>query len=374
MILILGVLKDRVTSIPDTWSSICKTVDRFPGSKVIFYENNSTDGTKELLREYVIKYDWFKLFSEDLNSDYLDEHIKLRTWDNKYCRLECISLARNTLLNLIQSELPHYKYVLWVDPDEGKWLASSLDKYIHGQVSDWDVIFANDVSHWKSNTVTSYFDMFALRNREHPYGFEIGGDSIHNEFVIDTTLPSLLPVYAAFGGLALFKSEIFEKIRFTVFPDDVVSKEYQNIVTELGITLPKVTKPDIVTEVIDGIEFAMNSGFYSPVMCEHVGLCFHMRNAGYTKLFIDPQLIYLRRTAIAQMSGENAVFNRSLVDETFTSLANITSDEVVDNTSSSQLIPILLSSILSFLFMLVVIYNHRVTEWYRQPMYATHST
>ena len=268
-LLILGVVKDVEDSFGESQKCLVKTLKSFPKSRIIIYENNSEDGTKRVLRLFE---------NSDPRVTCLCDHVKDSQMINLKSRMGKIAYARNQVLSYCKEKNLFHEYpcTVWIDMDGGIWDIASLHKTLHLD-HHWDAIMANNHN--------KYYDAYALRNDEYPFGPEIDDTfwvDIENgkRHGLYKEKDKLIPVWSAFSGLAIYKSEIFNKCTY----EDVVTEEV--VRTYNMIAEESKYKKDI--------EYINNSGYNFPVICEHVSLHFQMIQKGYDDLYIYTDLYYQR--------------------------------------------------------------------------------
>jgi glycosyltransferase involved in cell wall biosynthesis len=315
--LICGICKDVEQAIPNTIQSATKLGVQFLDYRVIVYENNSKDKTKELFQEWA-KNDRRVIFlSEDLSKKKLASQLKMKVRN----RTEMIARARNKVLDVVmQHEFKDYKYVIWVDLDIlNPWdIPNIIDTILHPE-QDWDAVLANGA-----------YDLFAFRDPEFPIGFELIGekywrylDRMRLRFSLDPNSP-WKQVYSAFGGLGIYKRKSIEGCRYS----GVVTKDLETAVTtwlekadcrkdvcfldEYQQLLSKAQIIDLDKDRLSdrkqfprelGIRLRNENGmgkivWFSctrkrtlPWTCEHVPFHASMILRGHDKIFINPRLI-----------------------------------------------------------------------------------
>jgi len=294
-VIICGVVKNVEKSIERNIQHALDTGSKFEQFKLVIYENNSTDNTKNILNKYTTNTN-IKIICENIEGYDKKENNKIWaytavTGGNHPCRIEHICNARNKLLDEInKSEYDEFTHVIMIDLDSNGWNISSILNSFNISC-DWDAIFANS-SH--------YYDYYALRTQKFPFGPEIIGDSFWN-------LPSykfeneLIPVYSAFNGIGIYKKDIFKKYKYDFIVNDDVKQFYRNYLQNNDISNTimhniqnKCNKfPYGNKDELTDIYWKSNSGYDGFVICEHVPLNFALYNNGY-KLFINPNMIYFR--------------------------------------------------------------------------------
>ena len=299
-VLICGVVKNVGNPLIHNINSAIKMGEiLFTDYRILIYENNSTDNTKEILNNFSL-HPKIVIQSEDID---LETKSNFKLWayteitgSNHPCRMELISNARNKLVDEMNREkYDDFGYVIWIDFDSNGWEYNGiLDCFSVQNKEKWDVVFANNP--------TNYYDMYAYRGENNLFGPEIIGE------IFWTNMPrfqipkndGLIPVYSAFGGLGIYKKEVFKTHRF----DFVVNNTIQEVYKQILDKYPFLNKEDIISKEDikfpggfydnkTGIFWKSNSGYNGPVVCEHVGLNFALIHSGY-RLFINPNIMYYR--------------------------------------------------------------------------------
>lgn len=268
--------------------------EKYPSALFYVYENNSSDNTPQLLQLLASFHKNITLKTEYLTPSQLHAASHAHTWDNKPCRIELIAAARNKLLEMMGTIYAD-DYVLMFDGDG----AAPLDvDYILNRIQnfpdDADAIFANGIG----RTQPVYYDTYALRTRERPYGPEIIGETFWK------TLPTLVirertPVISAFGGAALYRGTCFGAApRYSAMPTEDLNAQYRSS------TVPVEQSPThhegalLGTYLFEakesgGLFYRNNSGYAAPIVCEHSTFHATMARNGCGRFFIDPQFIYV---------------------------------------------------------------------------------
>lgn len=294
----IGIVKDIAPSIPTLKLFISLILKKFPGAKFIIYENNSTDGTPDLLQG--LDSSAVRIISERIDPSTLLDSCKARTWDNKPCRMEAIAAARNRLLDFFWESSPaDDALVVIMDFDINKIPSMGpLFKYLENFPSDADAIFANGVSA-KSPT---YYDMYALRTVSAPIGPEISGEAFW-QGIKYMSIPqdgALIPVISAFGGIGIYRVASIRGARYSGIVTSALDAFYRAIFTMDASIRKKYEHGAIKVKdgVLHGIKlygdilYQNNSGYNFPVICEHSAFHADMALTGHNRLFIASDLIY----------------------------------------------------------------------------------
>ncbi len=299
--IICGVVKNCADKLEANINLAIKTGEKFNAYKLVIYENNSTDGTKDILK----KYKTATIISEDIDPETIRQ--TSRIWSYKEitgsdhpCRIEQIANARNRVIDeILKPEYDNFTHVVWIDLDSNGWSIDGINDSFT-QTTSWDVIYANGI-----NPNRTYYDMYALRQLIHPdlcFGPEIVGEHFWNNMKTGLNFlneKALIPTCSAFGGIGIFKKEIFQKYRYDCIVNTEVKKFYKNIINNSRLNdkynrLIQNSDSKFPSGYLEeNIFWKSNSGYDKPVVCEHVCLNLELYNNGY-KLFINPKMVYFR--------------------------------------------------------------------------------
>jgi hypothetical protein len=292
-VIVCGVVKNGDRTIGPNVAYCVKMSELFTKCKIIIYENNSTDSTKEVLNQ--IKHPNVLVISENINADDIKRNSKIWaytkvTGSDHPCRIEQIANARNKVLDEINKpDYDEYRYVVWVDLDSAGWnINGIIDSFVNKYA--WDIVYANG-----KDRNRKYYDLYAYRGENQPFGPEIIGEHFWNNLPNIQFNDHYVPVFSAFGGLGIYKKEIFKTIRYDCIVNDEVKRFYRNFLQDKevhGIVCSEDAKfPGGQTDEVTNIFWKNNSGYDNMVVCEHV--CFNLAaiNAGY-KVCINSKLEY----------------------------------------------------------------------------------
>jgi len=300
-VLICAIVKDCGERLKNNINLSIETGKIFKKYKIVIYENNSTDDTKNIL-EIFKNNEKIKIISEDISNEVIRRNSKV--WSNivvsgvdKPCKMEQTTNARNKVLDEIRKkEYNEYTYVIWIDLDSHGWfLKGIIDSFIKKNM--WDVIYANGLDHnsHKYNDMYSYRDLYFLFGPEllHEYFW-----NIEKEVNVLNT-EGLVPVFSAFGGIGIFKKSIFDNRKYECVVNEHVKIFYRKILHKYkrnfkNAVLKIIENSQISTGYKDeqsNIFWKANSGYDQPVISEHVALNLELVNNKY-KIFINPKMIY----------------------------------------------------------------------------------
>lgn len=252
-IILCGVARDCADRLPYSLKILEKIGAMFEECTFILHENDSIDGTRSVLTEFVRKHANVD-FSFRVQSETKEQWTNYQ--NGKPYRPEQIARARNIVLEKAMSHAyDRFTHVAWMDLDfvlepDYDGIAELFTR------EDWDGVFANGVA-----PNGCYWDWFALRDRSYPQGVETLGDAWYalkrpHHFIGE----EWWPVKSAFGGFAVYKRESLR------------GSMYSSVVRHTH---------------------AMHQGV-GPLSsrCEHVGLHEMMASDGHGRFFINPRMIF----------------------------------------------------------------------------------
>lgn len=293
-IIICGVIKNGEKGFLNVKRSVQKLSQHLLDYRVIIYENNSIDATKELYLDWAKTEKKLIFIHENLSKEFL-ENFTVKKGDY---RTELIARARNIVLKkALNQEFDSYPYLLMVDLDDfDEWNIDEILNSIKNPEKDWDAIFAN-----------GSYDLYALRSKEFLLSAEILGWNLWCAFqpYIGLKLKKILaskrwyPVESAFGGLAIYRREAIKGCIYKGLLDSNYIKKMENsdYTQDFIFKKNKNTKKVIVRAISKLLEweksnynlsFAPDSIYIS----EHIIFHHQMIENGYDRLFINPSLTH----------------------------------------------------------------------------------
>lgn len=321
-VIICGVCKDVEKRLPHSIKIVEKIGSLFEDYKVIVFENNSEDLTKEVLFDWIRKNHKVKVILDNWSNEDLDKCIINKMDDGSYFKPELIAKARNVVMDVLEDadfekDYEGFNYVIWIDLDFV--LEPDYNGFVDTFVSskEWDMVSANGIA-----PNFEYWDKFAFRDRTHPFGAEITG---HNWWfvkkTIDISKEDWHPVYSAFGGCGIYKRKAIHGCRYSGIATEDTEKFYTDLLHKYKYPQIKSNNPIFIVldpplpnmkKYIDynneyfrlkfgnqphlsetGFLWRMNSFTYQyPALCEHVSFHASMSTKGYDKFFVNPKLVF----------------------------------------------------------------------------------
>lgn len=296
-VLICGVCKNIEYAVQNTICNIEALGNKFEDYTVIIYENNSTDNTKHFLKQWSKQNSRVILIAEDLDQSLLKQNVKsFNRADGQPFRSELIAKARNKVLDIAREpRFDEYEFIVMADLDfSTPWPIDEIVKTIQTE-GDWDCVTANGIMG------DSYYDKYALRTFQYPFGPELLGEFWWHQ-IVNTKIvydgDKWVPVFSAFGGLGIYRKASILDSYYSGSVTEELMFDYQDIFTQSNkknIYIWEYLK--LYPESYKGrgllnIIFQMNSGCdLFPSCCEHVTLHAKMRLNGKGKIFINPKMV-----------------------------------------------------------------------------------
>lgn len=245
-----GLARNIEDTIPVIIQRIESTAGYFNEYRVVVFENDSEDKTRELLKKWEQKNKQVHLLTCPEHKDCKLNDLKMYDYGSQSKkRISKMAAFRNRYLQFIKNNYHDYDYLIVLDLDlQGPWSLNGLaDSFGY---NDWDAIFACGL-HSLIGTYGNYLVMYDGMAY-------VGFDEIFNtkinpfknyfkmNFIDGLGLPScrgLVPVKSSFSGMALYK-----------------------------------------------ISSLKNAYYSAQRLCEHIALHEMIYNNGHQNLFVNPKL------------------------------------------------------------------------------------
>lgn len=290
------VAKNIEGSIFQLIQFLSELVKALPDAHFFLYENNSTDATRNYFPILQSLSPNVHIQSDTFTDEELLQRSIARSYENDPCRMEMIAYARNKLLAMIRAHGygQDEDYVVMFDCDMVSIPTEPLLERLRAFPDDVDVLFANGLS----RNGQTYYDMYALRYGNNPFGPELLGETFWK------TMPQIcikgtIPVISAFGGLAIYRGYCMKHSQYSAIPTQALDTLYKQLIKQTSFTSSKETHYNGVAMGIylfgkgpDNLFYVNNSGYNFPVVCEHSTFHADMMLRGHGRFRIDPDLKY----------------------------------------------------------------------------------
>ena len=254
-LIVCGIVRDCARGIRRNRPVIDRLCAMVKEAKVILFENDSKDETKNLLAEWEQQCDYVYVKCENFKTITIPTSKEAGNVNPSFSEKRIAKMAhyRNQYLNYIEANNLSADYVIVVDLDLKR---IDIDGILQSlSIADtWDMIAANGVIYSPSAFFRCrYNDTYALvENGEEtlPQTEQSIQEKQYKWAHLKKNMP-LVPVYSAFGGLAIYKFEALKDCKYSVLKNEDSRVE---------------------------------------VRCEHFALCEDMHKRGYNRMFINPAM------------------------------------------------------------------------------------
>lgn len=295
-VIICGVGKNIASCLSNMINKIESLGNCFKDYRVIIYENNSTDSTVAILQNWARNNRKVIVFSENLTSEQLHHRTKAHALRDKApCRMELIAYARNIVLKrALQDDLADFKFLIMTDMDFARgWEVQGVLSSLYVD-AEWDGLVANSMS----GNGGDYYDRYAYRDENNPFGPELLGEYFWQELGKNPIRihphAGLLKIYSGFGGVAVYKKSALLKSEYAGY----VTPEFERFMSLIlnykvnrSISPYKYYTQNIQSNPSIPVLFSANSGYDGPVVCEHSILHASMILNGFDKIYVNPAMV-----------------------------------------------------------------------------------
>jgi hypothetical protein len=256
---ICSIVRDCNKNLLRTIPAIEEIRNCFKSSKVIVFENDSIDGTRQTLVEWKKDYQNVNIHSDNYGQQTIpNEDISGVNRFFSEFRISKMIQYRNRYLSLL-NEKSCFKadFVIVVDLDIGELDINGV-AHSFGLTDQWDVVCANGYF-YDASFRRRYYDTYPLVELGNENSSQTETSIADNRITWSFFRPGmpLIPVYSAYGGMAIYKFEAIENRKYSVIRNNDERVE---------------------------------------VRCDHFSLCQDIRNAGFSRILINPAMTlnYLR--------------------------------------------------------------------------------
>lgn len=197
---------------------------KFLWSQVVVVENDSIDGTKELLNEWKINYDRVNIISKDYGTKTIpDKSDLIINPMTSYQRIDKMVFYRNLYLDYIKEVKHPIDLVIIIDIDVLEISLAGLLDVINSFDSKTGAVFSNGMSIMKTPFGLSeiYYDTFAVWEYPILNEFSYSTESLARTFKSINKNVKKSPLYSvisAFGGVGVYNYHAIKNLRYkTVF-------------------------------------------------------------------------------------------------------------------------------------------------------------
>ena len=292
-IIIGGVCRNVAKALKNIVNNCEQLGKRFADYRVIIYENNSTDKTAEILKTWAAANKHVTVISEYIPPQKLSPIRTVR-----------IANARNMVLEEARKKTYEgFDYFVMADLDfQDAFPIDAIVDTIHLPI-DWDCVSSNGLR----AKGPGYRDRYAFRSKDYPLGPELLNKMFWTDLYTHEWFSlygeNWLPVYSAFGGLALYKTKTLTQFSYSGTVTEDLAKYYEYILNNIPADNKYLKKYlqkihlSAARNIPIPVVFCRNTlswqipDTYSIACCEHLTLHASMAVHGFDKFYVNPQMV-----------------------------------------------------------------------------------
>lgn len=255
-IIVCSIVRDAERGLRRNIPVVKELCKRFGGYKVVVYENDSKDSTKELLQAWMNedKENVFCMMTDGVPTPTIpaNSNVSCNPFFSRK-RIEKMAMLRNQYLKYVEQQQWVADYLMVVDLDVAQLHLDAILSSFAPDAPEWDAVTAFGYS-TSPKLKRRYHDTYALTE----WGDEDCPQTEQKIKALADNYGALSPqddwakVFAAFGGLAIYRYAALNGLHYQVLPNDDKRVE---------------------------------------VRCEHFSLYKQMTERGYSRFYINPSMI-----------------------------------------------------------------------------------
>jgi len=237
-IIVCGCTKNSANYIQSHLEKLYALRSIYSRFQMVIFENDSTDNTKAILKNFEASHDNVHMLFDTLNGK-IKTPATIKPHSRYVHKPLNLSYARNALLDYIETHFSNFDHMIMVDLDsvvnkfKPSLIRNILEKY---GSSGWDALTANSAG--------KYYDIWALRVYPDIWDPELHGKlwkypidydcwmmrdtrkSVSgNQISIPVDFP-LIPVTSAFGGMGIYRISSIQGCRYSAEFDQSLTCEH----------------------------------------------------------------------------------------------------------------------------------------------------
>lgn len=221
--------RDCYTPLQNNISKFTELLNQFAENSIIqVIENDSVDGTKELLQTWSKELPAVHIISEDTNQLTYDPSQQA----GALSRNQKMSNFRNKYLKILENE--KFDYLIVIDADLVDFDINSIISSIENSPNDWGALFSNGRYFCKvlgKKILLKYYDLFAyvpapqqFEKLSIPFTFELTRKemALFSDFLNykKNILPDYIECSSAFGGIGIYNLKKYKGQSYSTKKND----------------------------------------------------------------------------------------------------------------------------------------------------------
>lgn len=219
-ILIAALARDCKESIIKNIPKIELLRKEFINSHIVIIENDSKDGTKDILKQWEEQSFGVKVIMNDFGTITIPRSSEsILHPGSSLHRISKMVKYRNMYMDYARNADFKIDYLIAIDIDIKDFSPTDIIKCIKDAPNDWGGLFANGRTNYYH--ISKYFDMFAFLplNSNEAINFK---NMITNNHVLERALRKhrFVECLSAFGGIGIYKWEVIKDMHYETYPNN----------------------------------------------------------------------------------------------------------------------------------------------------------
>lgn len=219
-ILIAALARDCKEAIIKNIPKIELLRKEFISSHVVIIENDSKDGTKDILKQWEKQSEGVKVIMNNFGTITISKSSEsILHPGSSLHRISKMTKYRNMYMDYAKNVDFRIDYLIAIDIDIEDFSPTDIIKCIKDAPNDWGGLFANGRTYYYH--ISKYFDMFAFlpSNFNEAINFK---NMITNNHILEKLLRQhkFVECISAFGGIGIYKWDIIKDSHYETFPNN----------------------------------------------------------------------------------------------------------------------------------------------------------
>ena len=232
-VVIASLARDCKKELENNIKRIEKLRTYFNKSYVIIVENDSIDGTKDLLNKWATKEDII-LISQDFNTETTPQKMSNIVPGMSIHRIQKMAYFRNLYMRELNKINDRIDYLIVIDIDIDNFVPNDIIQAILSAPDDWGGLFSNGSANVTIKGIhigKCYYDSYAFVSRsDEPYKLEADFVLKRRKFVLRNLLfKKYLKCKSAFSGIGIYKFNLIKDNQYSLVPNIETESKLQCI-------------------------------------------------------------------------------------------------------------------------------------------------